>query len=157
MIADRSIPADCIRIHLLQQTRESLDKILQVRVTFKYRFAFDPSNDHMMQDAGGIYASPARHVIEIRYPPKVVNVETTSLFARYIFLQKPHRRVSGLLRRIHCSLKCARHLQAESHRESLDKILLVRVIFKYRFAFDPSNDDVMQGAGGVNAISAKQI
>ena len=56
MTADRSIPADCIRIHLLQQTREPLDKILPVRVIFKYRFAFDPSNDDMMQGAGGIYA-----------------------------------------------------------------------------------------------------
>ena len=27
---------------------------------------------------------------------------------------KAHRRFSGLFRRIHCSLKCARHLQAES-------------------------------------------
>ena len=35
----------------------------------------------MMQGAGYIYASPARHVIEIRYPPKVVNVETTSLYS----------------------------------------------------------------------------
>jgi hypothetical protein len=32
----------------------------------------------MMQGAGYIYASPARHVIEIRYPPKVVNVECPS-------------------------------------------------------------------------------
>jgi hypothetical protein len=63
MTADRSIPADCIRIHLLQQTREPLDKILPVPVIFKYGFAFDPSNDDMMQVAGGIYSSSARQVI----------------------------------------------------------------------------------------------
>jgi hypothetical protein len=38
---------------LLQQTREFRDKNLPVRVIFKYRFAFDSSNDDMMQDAGG--------------------------------------------------------------------------------------------------------
>ena len=76
MTADRSIPADCIRIHLLKQLREPFDKILAVRVIFKYRFAFDPSNDDMLQVAGGIYASSARHVIEIRYLPKLVNIET---------------------------------------------------------------------------------
>ena len=52
MTADRSIPADCIYIHLLQQTREPLDKILPVRAIFEYRFAFGPSNDNSMQGAG---------------------------------------------------------------------------------------------------------
>jgi hypothetical protein len=56
MTSGRSIPADCIRIHLLQQTREPLDKILPFRAIFKYRFAFDPSNDNSMKGAGGIYA-----------------------------------------------------------------------------------------------------
>ena len=55
------------------------------------------------------------------------------------------------------SLICALHLQAESHRELLDKIRPARAIFKYRFAFDPSNDDMMQGAGDVYASSARQI
>ena len=64
MTAGRLIPVDCIRIHLLQHTREPLDKVLTVRVIFKYRFAFDPSIDDMMQDAGGIYASSAKHVIQ---------------------------------------------------------------------------------------------
>ena len=41
---------------LLQQTQEPLDKILQVRVIFKYRFAFDPSNDNSLQGTEGIYA-----------------------------------------------------------------------------------------------------
>ena len=63
MTADRSIPADCIRVHLLQQTREPLDKILLVRVIFEYRFAFDTSHDDMMQGAGGIYASFTRHMV----------------------------------------------------------------------------------------------
>jgi hypothetical protein len=62
MTADRSIPDDCIRIHLLQQTREPLDKILPVRVTFEYCFAFDPSDDDAMQGAGGIYANSARQI-----------------------------------------------------------------------------------------------
>jgi len=63
MAADRSIPADCIRIRLLRQTRGSLYKILPVRVILKYRFAFDPSNHDMMQGAEGIY----ERKIEIRY------------------------------------------------------------------------------------------
>jgi hypothetical protein len=63
MTADKSVSADCIRIHFLQQPREPLDKILQVPVIFEYRFAFDPSNDDVMQDAGGIY----ERQIEIRY------------------------------------------------------------------------------------------
>jgi hypothetical protein len=63
MTAERSMPADGIRIHLLKQPREPLDKILLVRVISEYRFKFDPSNQGMMQNAGGIYASSARHVI----------------------------------------------------------------------------------------------
>ena len=42
-------------------------------------------------------------------------------------------------------------------REPLDKIHPVLVIFEYRFAFDTSNDNSMQGAGGIYASSARQI
>ena len=63
MTADKSIPADCISIRFPQQTRESLDKILPVRVIYEYLFALDPSNDDMMQRPGSIYASSERHVI----------------------------------------------------------------------------------------------
>jgi hypothetical protein len=61
MTADRWIPAECIRVHLLRQIREPLDKILPVRVILKYRFAFDPSNDDMIKGVGGIYAGFAGH------------------------------------------------------------------------------------------------
>lgn len=40
-------------------------------------------------------------------------------------------------------------------REPLDKILPVRVIFEYRFTFDPSNDDMIQGAEVIYAGSTK--
>jgi len=48
---------------LLQQTRELLDKVLPTLVFFKYRLAFDPSNDDMMQVTGSIFANQ----IEMRY------------------------------------------------------------------------------------------
>ena len=57
------MPSNCICIHLLEQTGEPLKKSLPVLVTFEYRFAVDPLNDDMMQGAGSIYASSARHVI----------------------------------------------------------------------------------------------
>jgi hypothetical protein len=62
MTADRSIPADGIRIHLLKQPREPVEKILPVRVIFKYCFAFDPSNDDMMQGVGGVNAISAKQI-----------------------------------------------------------------------------------------------
>jgi hypothetical protein len=62
MTADKSVSADCSRIHLLRQIREPLDKILPVPVIFEYRFAFDPSNDDMLHVAGGIYASSAMQI-----------------------------------------------------------------------------------------------
>ena len=37
---------------LVQQTREPLAKILPVRVIFEYRFAFDSSDEDMMQGVG---------------------------------------------------------------------------------------------------------
>ena len=48
---------------LLQQTRELLDKVLTTLVFFKYRLAFEPSNDDMMQVTGSIFANQ----IEMRY------------------------------------------------------------------------------------------
>jgi hypothetical protein len=40
------------------------------------RFAFNPSNDDVVQGAGGIYASFARHGFKSGILPSVVNIET---------------------------------------------------------------------------------
>ena len=66
--------ADCICIHLLQQTGEPLKKILPVLVIFENCFAFDSSNDDMMQGAAGVYAG---HVFQMRDSCQLVNKETT--------------------------------------------------------------------------------
>ena len=62
MTADRTMSAGRICIHLLQQMVKPLKKILPVLVIFENRFAFDPSNDDVIQAAGGFYASSAMQI-----------------------------------------------------------------------------------------------
>jgi len=64
--------------HLLKQTGQPLKKFLPVLAIFKNRFAFDSSDDDMMQRTRGVNAGMAEYAFQIRNASPLVNKEATS-------------------------------------------------------------------------------
>ncbi|MEN8690735.1 MAG: hypothetical protein AB1Z20_11570, partial [Desulfobacterales bacterium] len=63
---------------LLKQTGQVLKKFLPVLAIFKNRFAFDSSDDDMMQRTRGVNAGMTEYAFQIRDAGPLVNKEATS-------------------------------------------------------------------------------
>lgn len=67
---------------LLQKSTQPLKKILPIFVIPENPFPLNPSDNNMVQGAGGVYASLARHGLKIPFSRLLVDKETTSRCAR---------------------------------------------------------------------------